>query len=85
MNEYEKLFYNVGGAKFAARMLKSTYSWDKNSEINTDAYGFNALAAGYMKNGSIYEVGFSANFWTRTTENDKAYSMSLQLESLQHI
>ena len=81
MSEYENLLNNVGGAKFAARLLKSTYSWKQCSEINTDAYEFNALATGYIKNGSVYEVGFSANFWTRTSDNDKAYCMSLQLES----
>ena len=82
VEDFRVLFDSVGGAKDAARMLKSTTSWEKSSEICTDAYGFNALASGYFFKDTFYDVGFSANFWTLTSENcERAYNMNLQIES----
>lgn len=81
VEDFKVLFDCVGGAKDAARMLKSRTSWEKSSEICADAYGFNALASGYFFKDVFYDVGFSANFWTLTSENwERAYNMNLQLE-----
>lgn len=64
--EWDALATAVGGTSVAGTKLKSTTDW--SSGAGTDDYGFSALPAGYY-NGSFYNLGSGANFWTATESN----------------
>ena len=74
-DEWKALFTAVGGQSTAAPALKSQSGWYDNGN-GTDAFGFSALPAGYRNNdGSFYNEGRSANFWSSTEKdsNDAYY------------
>lgn len=96
--DFASLVAEAGGADFSSGMavagekLKSTGGWFKKGN-GTDAFGFNALPAGYR--GAVYEgeggalaggtydgIGGYAYFWSATaTPDDLAYYLFLDFSS----
>lgn len=71
-DEFTALSDTVGGTGVAGTRLKAAdVSW-ATSWGGTDDYGFGVLPAGSF-NGSFYDVGDSANFWTTTESGSDAY------------
>lgn len=71
-NEWETLFWNVGGENVAGRMLKSEEGWNYYSESakGIDYYGFSALPAGRRDdNGDFNSAGDRAPFWSSSEDN----------------
>jgi uncharacterized protein (TIGR02145 family) len=77
-DEWDTLFYSVGGVSVAGKMLKSKDGW--NGEGNgLDAYSFSVLPAGFMNNYPdhfLYE-GAGAYFWSSTRSAAGAYGAFL--------
>jgi uncharacterized protein (TIGR02145 family) len=84
--DFASLVVEAGGADFASGMavagekLKSTGGWFKKGN-GTDAFGFNALPAGYR--AEKYDgIGGYAYFWSATaTPDDLAYYLFLDFSS----
>ena len=79
--EFKKLFRSVGRKRFAGKSLKSKNGWD-NGGNGTDAFGFSALATGYMNLfGSFYDEGRKAGFWSSSAINRfNAYYVDLNYD-----
>lgn len=90
--DFATLVEQAGGAAEAGEKLKSTSGWFKKGN-GSDAFGFNALPAGYR--GAVYEgeggalvggaydgIGGYAYFWSATaTPDDLAYYLFLDFSS----
>lgn len=75
--EFEALFYSVGGEYIAGKKLKSKGGW-KNGSKGTDAFGFSALPAGYRRSDeNFYNEGSNADFWCSTLAGNYAYYIYL--------
>lgn len=60
------------------KLLKSASTWC-NSGNGMDTFGFSALLAGYRSNnGSFYDAGYNANFWSAEEYSDY-FSCSMNL------
>lgn len=67
LSEFDMLAQNVGGLSIAGTKLKSKTEWTRGA--GTDDYGFNALPAGYRRNGSNPYSGVGKETWFWATEN----------------
>ena len=65
--EWDFLAANAGGREVCGNKLKAVSGWNDNGN-GTDDFGFSAFPAGGY-NGSFYDVGSSAYFWTATEYN----------------
>ena len=67
MQEWDMLAVIAGGSDVAGKNLKSKNCWEPDA-AGEDLFGFNARPAGYYNgnNGSFYNVGSDAGFWTAT-------------------
>ncbi|WP_283430195.1 fibrobacter succinogenes major paralogous domain-containing protein [Fibrobacter sp. UWB10] len=81
--DFEKLISAAGGAEVAGYALKSTSGWFKKGN-GSDAYGFNALPAGYRlagngtTGGKFDGIGGYAHIWCAVeTPDGLAYYMLL--------
>lgn len=71
-DEWTALANAVGGTGVAGTRLKAANVDWATSWGGTDDYGFGVLPAGYF-NGSFYNVGSFAYFWTITESGSSAY------------
>jgi uncharacterized protein (TIGR02145 family) len=72
-DEWTALANAVGGTSTAGTKLKASgVSW-ATSWGGTDDYGFGVLPAGIYYNGSFYDIGSRAHFWTVTESGSEAY------------
>ena len=70
IDEWYTLFLAVGDSTLFGVKLKSTSGW-RDGGNGTDAFGFSALPAGYMRGNPIYSADSScAHFWSSTTHGD---------------
>ena len=69
--EWDFLAANAGGREVCGTKLKAASGWDDDGN-GTDDFGFSALPAGYY-NGSFYDLGSNAYFWT-ATEYSSSYA-----------
>ena len=67
--EWDFLAANAGGREVCGTKLKATSGWDYDGN-GTDDFGFSALPAGYY-DGSFYNLGSYAYFWTATEYNSR--------------
>ena len=74
--EFETLIETTGSKTTAGRKLKSTMGWYGDGN-GTDAYGFGALPAGFdgFSLDSLSNQGFSANFWSSSTNEEYAFHL----------
>lgn len=72
-DEWTALENAVGGTGVAGTRLKAANVDWVSSWGGTDDYGFAVLPAGYY-NGSFYDVGSYARFWTMTESGSNAYN-----------
>lgn len=71
--EWSKLIYFVGEDE-SALLLKSSEYWDVSPGI--DSFGYTVLPAGYVSNGTSYQIRGEARFWT-ATDYDKYSAKSV--------
>lgn len=73
-DEWDALFYEVGGFSTAGKKLKSTSGWVYNGN-GTDDFVFSVLPAGTSQSfGKGYiAVGYSAGFWSYTKNVDNIH------------
>lgn len=62
--EWDLLAATAGGRELCGNKLKSSEGWEDDYN-GTDDFGFSAFPAGYY-NGSFYNLGSNAYFWTAT-------------------
>lgn len=70
IDEWYTLILAVGDSTPSGLELKSASGW-RDGGNGTDAFGFSALPAGYMRGNPIYSAESScAHFWSSTTHDD---------------
>ena len=86
--EIKKLISTVGRTRVSGAMLKSSKGWSSASGVAEDAFGFSAMAGGYV-NGELprgelktyfIATGSDAKFWG-SVSHDKYYGEALKLSS----
>lgn len=86
--EIKKLISTVGRTRVSGAMLKSSKGWSSASGVAEDAFGFSAMAGGYV-NGELprgelktyfIATGSDAKFWG-SVSHDKYYGEALMLSS----
>lgn len=86
--EIKKLISTVGRTRVFGAMLKSSKGWSSASGVAEDAFGFSAMAGGYV-NGELprgelktyfIATGSDAKFWG-SVSHDKYYGEALMLSS----
>lgn len=86
--EIKKLISTVGRTRVSGAMLKSSKGWSSASGVAEDAFGFSAMAGGYV-NGELprgelktyfIATGSDAKFWV-SVSHDKYYGEALKLSS----
>lgn len=79
MDEFRALLTAVGGSSTAGTMLKSTYGWTAGN--GTDNYGFSAFPAGTYYEGTYYDTGSYASFWSSGSSSDTGYILNFETDA----
>jgi uncharacterized protein (TIGR02145 family) len=83
--EWQTLIDHLGGSEVAGGKLKETGTahWRLPNTSATNEGGFTALPGGYFDdNGLIFEIGYSAQFWSSTEEKPEYDFTSMEYKSL---
>ena len=65
-SEMVSFVYAIGGVTNSGKVLKATSGWLENGN-GTDAFGFSALASGFMaRDENGYNTGYLTIFWAST-------------------
>ena len=70
----------TGGADSIGYALKAKEGWGEDKD-GSNAFGFNALPAGYLIGGGFYAAEQMAAFWGATDSEDKGYARSLVVDN----
>ena len=70
----------TGGADSIGYALKAKEGWGEDKD-GSNAFGFNALPAGYLIGGGFYAAEQMAAFWGATDSEDKGYARGLVMDN----